>query len=816
MKFMTILLLGMALTAGGRTTWRSPARGDLTMRTVTVLPTAGGNRWYPGNREPLRASPLIKLPVGSIRPEGWLRTQLEYMASGLTGNLPQYSHWCRFEGNAWADPQGKGECGWEELPYWLKGYLELGYVLGDERIKAEARRWVEAVLASQRGDGYFGPEANREANDLWPNMIMLYALRTFYEATGDERVLPFMSRYFAWMAKIPKDRLLPGSWQQWRGGDNLDSIHWLYNRTGETALLDLARAVHEHTADWTGGIPTWHGVNIAQGWREPAQWYQQSHDPAHLDAAVRNWQTVRTRFGQVPGGMYGADENCREGYTGPRQATETCAFVEAMQSDEMLLRITGDTRWADHCEEVAFNSLPASMTADLRALHYLTAPNLVQCDRTDKSPMVQNRGNMFGYDPGEVFRCCQHNVSHGWPYFAGHTWLATPGNGLAATLYAPSRVTARVGSEGEAVTIDEETDYPFGETVSLTILTDHPVRFPLALRIPRWCREAKVIVNGVAQETRPAAGSWVVLEASWKQGDRVNLTLPMRVQVQRWPENRNTASINRGPLTFSLAIQETYRYENPPACEVLPASPWNYALVLEEGEAAAAIKVLPDRPRAEGNPFRAEAAPVVLKARARRVPQWRQEANGLVGEVQESPVRTTEPVEEVRLIPMGCARLRITAFPVVGDGPDAHEWREPAQVQAASHCWEGDSVAALDDGILPRNSGDQGIPRFTWWDHRGTVEWVQYDFAGPRDLAWTEVYWFDDTGAGSCRVPASWRVLYRRDGEWLPVRAKSEYGTARDTFNRVAFERVSTDALRLEATLQPGVSAGILEWRVGK
>ena len=431
----------------------------------------GSNDFYVGNRAPLAASPLMKLPIGAVRPEGWIRHQLELEADGFTGRLTEISRFCKYDGNAWTSRNG-GEYGWEEVPYWLKGFTDLGFILGDERIEKEARKWLDAVLANQRKNGYFGDPKNLEVKeggtpwmnnektaprliDLWPNMIMMYPLRSLYEATGDPRIIPFLTKYFEWERTIPVDQFLPGSWQKYRGGDNLDSIYWLYNRTGDKWLLDLAQQTHERTADWFRNIPTWHGVNIAQGFREPAQFFQQSKDPKFIDATEYDYQKVVHEYGQVPGGMYGADENAREGYTGPRQGTETCSMAEMMLSGEMLAGITGDAVWADRTEDVAFNSLPASMTPDLEGLHYFTAPNMVQLDRANKSPMMENKGDMLSYNPYQ-YRCCQHNVAHAWPYFAEHLWMATPGNGLAAVLYGSSRVKAKVG-RGQEVTIAETT-----------------------------------------------------------------------------------------------------------------------------------------------------------------------------------------------------------------------------------------------------------------------------------------------------------------------------------------------------------------------
>jgi hypothetical protein len=193
----------------------------------------------------------------------------------------------------------------------------------------------------------------------------------------------------------------------------------------------------------------------------------------------------------------------------------------------------------------------------------------------------------------------------------------------------------------------------------------------------------------------------------------------------------------------------------------------------------------------------------------------------LIDEVQQSPVKSEERTETVTLIPMGCARLRISAFPWIGEGPDATEWKLPPAPPTpkipskASHCYGGDTVGALSDGALPANSNDHDIPRMTWWPHQGTTEWVQYDFKQPRPVSEVDVYWFDDTPTGGgCRIPASWKLLYRDGNDWKEVTNASAYSVQKDQFNTVTFGEVTTSALRVEVKLQNGYSSGILEWRI--
>ena len=812
------ILLGVLPTRLAR------ADGDDDVVTVAAPPASGVNASYRGHRPPLAPEPLVRLPVGTVRPRGWLERQLKLMATGMFGRLPEVSHWCRPAGSAWRSKDGSGANGWEELPYWLKGFTSLAHLLSERdagSLAVMANQWIEALLASQRGDGYFGPESNRGAPDLWPNMPALWALRTHYEATGDSRVLEFLKKYFRYELELPRERLLPDSWQKVRGGDNLDVVHWLYDETGEPWLLELAQALHERTADWTGGVASWHGVNFCQGFREPLQFFVQSGDPNHRAATLADYATMMKRFGQVPGGMFGADENCRPGYDDPRQGAEACSMVEFMLSFEMLAAITGETVWGDRCEEVAFNSLPAAIDPAMKSLHYLTSPNLVACDEQNHAPAFENDGCMLAFSPDERYRCCQHNVVMGWPCFTERAWFATRDGGLAALLWAPCEVNTKEAR------VRVETDYPLSDRVEITVECAAPRRFPLYLRVPGWCTSAEI--PGLKRP--PPAGAWVKVERTWPATSSLTLRFPMETRVRRFPANHGAAAVDRGPLTYSLALVPEWRRlgEGEWAAQtVTTADPWNLALALDPARPESSLqliqsprdlRIVRDELKERRPPFEPRLLGMGVKqalaAKARRVPGWQLD-HGLAGPLHDSPVRVGGEDETVLLVPMGACYVRITAFPVLGDGPDAREWGRPPVVASASH--EHDRLEALYDKVLPASSGDLAVARFTWWDHRGSVEWVQYDFEKPRTIGSASVYWFDDGDAGHCRVPKSWRLLWLDPAtkEWREVAGASGYGVARDRSNVVTFTSVQTTALRLEATLQPQQSAGILEWSVGE
>lgn len=683
------------ITKTGKTPKTTESAKTADVITVVSRPDLDAhNTFYQGNRAPLEPLSFIELPIGSIRPAGWIRRYLELQRDGLTGHLDEISGWLDKKNNAWYSGTGKGDHGWEEVPYWLKGYGDLAYDLRDSGMIRKTEDWLNKVFESQQPDGYFGPsvvENEHQRNggatpDLWPNMLMLWCMQSYYSYSRDPRVIPFMRNYFRWESTVPDSMMLKLYWENSRAGDNLYSVYWLYDITGEPWLLDLARKIHRNTANWCQDttLPNWHNVNIAQCFREPATYFMQTRDSSFLDATYKDFALVRALYGQVPGGMFGADENARKGYTDPRQAVETCGMVEQMASDELLTGITGDPSWADNCEDVAFNTYPAAVMPDFRGLRYLTAPNMVVSDTMNHSPGIQNGGPFLVMNPFSS-RCCQHNHSQGWPYYAEHLWMATPDNGLGAVLYNACTVRAKVG-EGEAITIKEDTHYPFEDTIRIWI-EEGEGRFPMYLRIPGWCTGAEIAINGQPIEKRPASDKYVRIERDWKPGDKVEVYLPMQIKLHTWTENKNSVSVDYGPLTFSLKIKETYHRISSkssaqddakwqanvdtaewPAYEIFPASPWNYGLV------AWTKMELIRRPWPKDDfPFSLRKVPLEIKTQGVLIPDWTIDQYGLCGVLPQSPViEQLGKLDAIELVPMGAARLRISAFPAV-----AEERKEP-------------------------------------------------------------------------------------------------------------------------------------------
>jgi uncharacterized protein len=642
------------------------------------------NSHYITNQAPLVAQPYTALPLGAIKPEGMLMKMLELQRDGLTGNLDQIYEVVCGPNNGWLGGTGDG---WERGPYWLDGLVPLAYILDDENLKAKAQEWIEWSIQNQREDGYFGPQplpegyeiipgtqqGNRE--DWWPKMVMLKVLQQYYTATEDERVIDLMLNYFKYQLKMLPDFPL-GHWTYWgnrRGGDNLAVIYWLYNITGEKFLLNLAETIHDQTFDWTdvysgnlfrqlNPLPHFHCVNVAQGLKEPIIYYQQNPDKKYLNAVKQGLASLRDVHGFV-NGMYGGDEHLHG--NDPTQGSELCSATEMMFSFENILPITGDVYYADYLEKITYNVLPTQHNDDFTRKQYFQQANQVLITDEDRNFFNDGRGRIV-YGTTTGYPCCLANMHQGWPKFVQNLWYATSDNGLAALVYGASKVTAKVAG-GKKVTITEKTDYPFKEKIQFTIETSEKVKFPFHMRIPEWCKNPELIING-KKEKISAINNVIILNREWSSGDSIDLILNMDFRYSYWYEN--SLGIERGPLVYALKIEEEWRevskedYDDT-YWEVYPKSPWNYAILKSEIDDKNLKIKLNDE--ISNNPWDLSNAPVQVTTKARRIPVWKMERNssGKIPSPARPEGRKTEDfIEQITLLPYGCTTLRISQFPV--------------------------------------------------------------------------------------------------------------------------------------------------------
>ncbi|HEX2982161.1 MAG TPA: beta-L-arabinofuranosidase domain-containing protein, partial [Ignavibacteriales bacterium] len=639
------------------------------------------NTNYKGNKAPLLESPYVQLPLGSVKAKGWLYDQLKQAADGVTGHLDE--HWKDVgDNNGWLGGTGDS---WERGPYWVDGLLPLAYILNDKELIAKSNKWVEAVLKSQTPDGFFGPVPDtakmksdkRDVNaredmkrDWWPRMVMLKVMQNYYEATGDERVITFLTKYFKYQMEHLKDVPLDhySHWSKSRGGENILVVYWLYNHTGDKFLLDLGELLFQQTEDWTGlltcGEPKdWHGVNTGMGVKEPGVYYQYSKDAKHRDAVKQGIKDLMKYHGQIYG-LWSGDELLHG--TNPTQGTELCTIVEYMYSLEELLKITGDRDYAEILERVTYNALPAQISYDYWLHQYFQMANQIKVSKDWKNFNVEfGKGTeqLFGLEAG--YGCCTANMHQGWPKFAANLWYATADNGLAAIVYAPSEVTAKV-LNGEEVSFTEETNYPFEDKIKFKYNTKKSLSFPLHLRIPQWCEQAVITVNG-SFYMKAKAGELVKVIRTWAKDDVLELALPMKVKVSTWYDGGS--GIERGPLVYSLKIEEEWTKlegtEPGATYQVTAKSLWNYGIMgsyLEHPDSLIQVETR----KFTGVPWSGEKAPVVLKAKGEIIPDW-QQYNGIAGPIPTSPAWMPQKYktegEDILLVPYGCQRLRISVFP---------------------------------------------------------------------------------------------------------------------------------------------------------
>jgi hypothetical protein len=621
------------------------------------------------------AAPAFRpLPLGSISPAGWLRRQLRIQADGLSGHLDEF--WPDVGQSQWFGGQAEG---WERAPYWLDGVIPLAWLIDDAALKARITRYMDHIVTHQREDGWFSPyplDAVTKRYDMWAILLANKVLVQYHEATGDDRVLKAVEKSLRAM-RDGMDRTPLYNWGSYRWFEGLIPVFYVYEKTGEKWLLDLGRKLRAQGFDYPEfykgeevtvptprrGLWKWgkHVVNTGMAVKASALAWRLDRRDGDRTFPSRMIEILDRCHGQVTG-MFTGDE-CLAGKN-PVQGTELCAVVEFLYSLEILLSIFGEPAFGDRLERVAFNALPATFTPDMWAHQYDQQVNQAQCTINPDHMWTTNgpESNLYGLEPN--YGCCTSNMHQGWPKFCAHLWMQTPGEGIAAVAYAPS--TARFQSRGIPVTVALDTEYPFRETMKITVKTDRAARFPLLLRVPAWAEGATLKIAD-RDETRLKPGTFHRVDREWAGTVDLDLRFPMRVAAT--PRYNEGVAIERGPLVYSLSPGETWTRVNADKphrelphgdFEVRPATPWNYGLLVDEKHPEASVR-FEERPVGD-KPFSPEGAGVAARIQGRLLRNWRL-AHGWAAEFAPGQQESTEPLQDLTLIPYGCTNIRITEFP---------------------------------------------------------------------------------------------------------------------------------------------------------
>jgi hypothetical protein len=681
----------------------------------------------------------------------------------------------------------------------------------DPALDARLDEIIAKLAAAQQPDGYLNSYfIVKEPGQRWTNLRdchELYCAGHLFEAAVAHHQATGKRNFLAVAIKLADhiDSIFgaaPGKRMGYPGHPEIElALIKLWRATGQERYFNLARFfienrgrkffAEEHKtpleqydgAYWQDDVPIYEHRNI-KGHAVRAGYLlsgavdvaAETQDARLLKMVNRVWRNTTQRNTYLTGGIGPSanNEGFTEDYDLPNLTAyqETCASVAMVLWNHRLNLLYGDARYADVMECALYNGVLAGVSLDGTRFFYVNP--LASLGRHHRSPW-------FGC------ACCPPNVARTLAALGGYAY-ATTDQALWVNLYIQGSVATTL--QGHKLTLKVTTDYPWEGKVTLQPQLASPAEFQLRLRAPGWCEGAALSLNGQAVSNPVVERGYLVLARQWRQGDTVELNLPMSIQRiaanPRVKDDLNALALQRGPLVYCL---EACDQSEPLATLVLAA----------------------------GAELRAEMAPdllggvVVLKgnAEAAAEPDWEG--------------RLYQPAAPAR-------RVAITAIPyyawdnrapgpmkvwlpVVAPTPAIGGLETKAEV-SVSFANSNSQPQGLNDGIEPKSSGDQPAALCHWWPHKGRDEWAQYTWTNPVTVTGARVYWFDDTGRGACRLPASWQVLYLDGQEWRPVAARSDYVVQLDKWCAVSFAPVTTTGLRLAVKLQPDWAAGVHEWQV--
>ncbi|MBQ4556782.1 MAG: glycoside hydrolase family 127 protein [Clostridia bacterium] len=597
-----------------------------------------------------------------IKPQGWLKRQLEIQLSGLNGNLDKM--WPDVRDSAWI---GGDREGWERVPYWLDGFIPLAYLLDDKDAIERAKKYMNAIIDRQQKDGWICPctEEERAKYDTWSFMLIGKVLAQYCEFTNDERAYNALYRSMKCLYRLLKNgKIKIFSWGAFRYYECMIPLQYMYDRNPEKWILSFARLLCKQGEDYSKYKETWkrplfkwtlytHIVNLCMTFKEEAV-INTLLGKKITNKAEKFWQFLDKYNGTAVATFTG--DECLAG-TYNNQGFELCSIVELMYSCEILYSLTGDSIWADRLEKMAFNALPATISDDMWTHQYVQMVNQIACIKfPGRAPFRtnNNEAHLFGLEPH--FGCCTANHGQGWPKFATSIFHKAD-DGIRVMSMLPSELNTKIN--GKAVTVKIDTEYPFRLGGKFTVTAPEKVEFALHIRVPAWAKSATVNGKNVGE-------SEIVISKTWSGSETVEVAFTDFARLVDRPRKMNT--VEYGPLVFSLPIETEYKmneYERKgverkfPYCdyELFPKSEWRYGFVDGNFEVV----------ELEGGdiPFGQNMPRIGLKTKLARVNWDYKDGYDSVSDVTPRSRNAIAEPEEKVLIPYGCAKLRMTEMPIV-------------------------------------------------------------------------------------------------------------------------------------------------------
>ncbi|MBX3393464.1 MAG: glycoside hydrolase family 127 protein, partial [Phycisphaeraceae bacterium] len=696
----------------------------------------------------------------------------------------------------------------------------------DRRLRETCDGIVGRIVAAQHADGYLNthftvkaPERRWSAiehdHELYCGGHLIEAGIAYFEATGDRRLLDAGIRF----ADLVDSIFGPGKRHAVPGHQEIEvALIRLWRVTGDDRYLALARYFLDARGHTSGRGSTGeysqdhlpvreqdqvvgHAVRAVYMWMAVADLLGIVPDEGYRRAMDDVWHDLTNRKTYVTGGIGPSAHN--EGFTTPYDLpndtayAETCAGIGSVMWNDRLGRLYADGSYYDAAERALYNGVLSGVSLGGERFFYV-------------NPLL-SRGNHQRRDWYEC-ACCPPNilrlVANAGTMFYSVAKAQDPGSASAGSgvrdqvrvnLYNESvarfeGIGSGNGDPGRRITITQTTEYPWDGRVALAVSVGAgeeavPAEFDLFVRVPGWAGRVSVTVNGRSVEPAVTRG-YALVGSAWRDGDRVELDFPMEIErVRSNPlvkSNAGLVALRRGPMVY--AVESVDNEADVLSLAVPPgeslAARWRADLLggvmVIEGNG-----LVPDGEHGAGSgghgPWGWElyrAAPKVRRAAFTAIPYFAWSNRG----------------------PSTMAVWLPESVGIADEGPSG------TYRFSASYHWPADRPGSMREGAEPTSSGDHEIPRLTFWPRKGTDEWVAIEFDRPRVVSGVEVYWFDDTGRGGCRLPESWRVSVRSGGEWVAIGSGSGFPVVRDGYSVSSFPAVRAEAVRVEVRLVEGGS----------